>query len=335
VGRAADGRHGGGTPASKVRRRVSVGLPVYNGERFLPATLDSILKQDFDDFELIISDNGSTDATEALCRDYAASDPRIRYLRSPANRGAAHNYNTVAAAATGEYFTWAPHDDVYEPTYLSRCVDVLDTRPDVVVVQTRVKEIDDTGAVLFEWPAGFPGTEPRAATRVRRILQQPGQCLAVVGLIRRDILVRTGLIGPYSSSDIVLLAELAQYGRFYEVPEALYLHRDHDERSLRRYPRDRGRGEWFAPELRGKVLLPWMRLGWEFLRSTRRVPAPTGQRWLSRAQLVPWAWWWRGRLIREVPWAVREHWRRGSLAPVNRMLAGRGGRHDAPGGSDR
>ena len=100
------------------RPRVSIGLPVYNGENFLEFALDSILGQTFQDFELIISDNASTDATESICRRYAAKDSRIRYYRNPNNQGAAQNYNRVFALARGEYFKWAAHDDVCKPNYL-------------------------------------------------------------------------------------------------------------------------------------------------------------------------------------------------------------------------
>src|SRR5215471_14033382 len=100
--------------------RVSLGLPVYNGQRYLAGAIQAILDQTFSDFELIICDNASTDETESICRDLAARDPRVRYHRNPANIGAAPNFNKTFELSTGEYFKWLAHDDLHEPTYLQR-----------------------------------------------------------------------------------------------------------------------------------------------------------------------------------------------------------------------
>ena len=109
--------------------KVSIGLPVYNGEDFLAEALDSLLDQTYDDFELIISDNASTDSTADICTSYSAKDSRIRYLRSDVNLGAAVNYNLVFELATGEYFKWAAHDDICAPEFIGACVDILDRYP--------------------------------------------------------------------------------------------------------------------------------------------------------------------------------------------------------------
>lgn len=104
---------------------VSIGVPVRNGARFLEQALDSLLAQSYQEFELIISDNASTDQTEAICRAYAARDGRIRYYRSSKDLGLAHNYNYLFQLARGEYFKWAAADDLHEPDYVLRCLDVL------------------------------------------------------------------------------------------------------------------------------------------------------------------------------------------------------------------
>jgi len=126
--------------------RVSIGLPVYNGEDYLAEAVDSILAQTFEAFELILSDNASTDATEEICRGYETQDPRVRYFRSPTNRGAAWNYNnTVHMANSSEYFKWAAHDDTCAPEYLRKCVEVLDRDPEVVLCHTTTIDIDAQG----------------------------------------------------------------------------------------------------------------------------------------------------------------------------------------------
>src|SRR5215813_13707549 len=133
---------------SNCKPRVTIGLPVYNGERFLEQTLDSLLVQSYADFELIISDNASTDRTEEICRVYALKERRIRYSRNEANRGYAWNYNHLFALSTGEYFKWATADDVCQPNYLARCVDVLDSDPSIVLAFPKTRFIDETGELL-------------------------------------------------------------------------------------------------------------------------------------------------------------------------------------------
>ena len=124
---------------------VSIGLPVYNGAEYLTQTLDTLLKQSFRDFEIIISDNASTDATQEICTQYQELDPRIKYYRVDENKGAAWNFNRVFQLARGKYFKWAAHDDLILPTFLERCVEVLDNSPDVVLVFTKLDIIDAQG----------------------------------------------------------------------------------------------------------------------------------------------------------------------------------------------
>jgi glycosyltransferase involved in cell wall biosynthesis len=128
--------------------RVSIGLPVYNGERHLPAALDSLLAQTYRDFELIISDNALTDRTEEICRGYAARDSRIRYHRSPVNRGMIWNHDRVFHLARGEYFKWVGHDDLYDPDMLRHCVEALDRDPGAVLAMVGKVDIDAEGRVF-------------------------------------------------------------------------------------------------------------------------------------------------------------------------------------------
>src|SRR5512145_868606 len=119
------------------RPRVSIGLPVYQGARFIRNALESILAQTHEDFELIISDNASTDGTEAIVRAYAERDRRVKYHRNARNVGAAQNFNRVFSLASGEYFQWVAHDDVLAPACIARCVEVLDRERDVVLCYGR------------------------------------------------------------------------------------------------------------------------------------------------------------------------------------------------------
>ena len=125
--------------------RVSIGLPVYNGEEFLEEAIVSILSQTYQDFELIISDNASTDLTEKICQKYAAQDARIVYSRNVENVGIMNNHNLTFRRARGEYFRFAGYDDVWAPTLLERLVTELDKRPEVVVCYPAFVLIDGQG----------------------------------------------------------------------------------------------------------------------------------------------------------------------------------------------
>lgn len=104
---------------------VSIGMPVYNGERYIRQALDSLLAQDYANFELIISDNVSTDGTQGICLEYAARDERIRYYRNETNLGALRNFNRVFELSSGKYFMWAAHDDVWNPAYVQEVLALL------------------------------------------------------------------------------------------------------------------------------------------------------------------------------------------------------------------
>ena len=125
--------------------KVSIGLPVYNGQHYLRQAIESIVNQTYRNFEVIICDNASTDDTPAICAEYAAREPRIRYHRQPQNIGATANFNRTFELASGPYFKWAAHDDVLEPTYLEKCVAVLEQTPDAVLCQSLVKMVTDQG----------------------------------------------------------------------------------------------------------------------------------------------------------------------------------------------
>jgi glycosyltransferase involved in cell wall biosynthesis len=144
--------------------KVSIGLAVYNGELYIREALDSLIAQCFTDFELIISDNASTDRTEAICREYAARDSRIKYVRQPVNRGPGPNFEFVLDKAVGEYFMWAAHDDVYYPNHLQELVNVHDTS-DCFLVASRPEHLELKTGRRFDMlkiSEGIFGNSPRS-----------------------------------------------------------------------------------------------------------------------------------------------------------------------------
>ncbi len=227
---------------------VSIGLPVYNGEEFLSETLDSILAQTFKDFELIISDNASTDKTQAICQQYAAKDGRIRYYRNDENIGASPNYNRTFELSTGKYFKWVAHDDLHAPEYLERCVEILDRNPSIVLCHSKVRLINDKGKVLKEndklykkypcmkdYHAKIRKLNTDSLKPQERFLARvtAGISFEIFGLIRASTLrmIPKPLHGSYSRSDDILLARIALLGRFYEIPEFLFSSRQHLKQS--------------------------------------------------------------------------------------------------------
>jgi glycosyltransferase involved in cell wall biosynthesis len=280
--------------------RVSIGLPVYNGERYLRAAVDSLLGQTFSDFELIISDNASDDATGEIAREYARNDRRVRYFGSDKNRGAAWNFNRVFKLARGRYFKWAAHDDVCAPEFLERCIRVLDERPEIVLCAVKTSDIDESGRTLPSrtWQLRFDS--PRPHKRFHDLICRSHSVLAIFGLVRSEVLARTAMIGAYVGADRVLLAELSLHGPFHEVPECLLFRREHAGRSTRAHPREHSRAAWFDPLQNGRVTFPTWRLLREYAAAVRRSPLGRRGRFRCRLQLLPWLWKKKKRLRQDV-----------------------------------
>lgn len=277
---------------SNHRARVSIGMPVYNGVEYLAETLDSLLGQTWTDFELIISDNASTDGTEDICRAYAARDPRIRYLRNRENLGAAANFNRVFHLSSGEYFKWAAADDLCAPEFLERCVEVLDREASVVLCYPRAKAIDERGGVVRDYPSKPKAASVKPHERFHEFVCVPHPCVAVFGLIRASALRRTQLIGNFASADRPLLGELSLLGRFYEIPDFLFFYRNHPQQSWRAYPTRQAVQAWYDPARAMKLTLPHWRLLWEHLSSIGRAPLNRSERASCYLCMV---WWVRRR----------------------------------------
>lgn len=204
---------------------LSIGMPVYNGQKYLRAALDSLLGQTLRDFELIISDNCSMDQTPSICAEYAARDARIRYFRQRDNVGGPRNWNFVAEQASGRFFKWASSNDLYDPRFLDQCVEVLRETPDVVLCYTETILVDETGAAISAYEDPLDLADPRPLTRFKRCLLYSRLNNAQVGVIRMDALKRTRLEGIYPHGDIPLMAELSLHGRFIRLAPPLFFRR--------------------------------------------------------------------------------------------------------------
>jgi glycosyltransferase involved in cell wall biosynthesis len=268
-------------------------MPVYNGEPLLREAIDSLLAQTHEDFELIISDNASTDGTEAICRAYADADRRVRYYRAERNNGLCWNYNRAFELSRGEYFKWAAHDDVCAPEFVERCVEVLEKDPSVVLCYTRTVLIDENGEQLRD--CRDPGTlgSPKPHVRFRDLLRGLGMSNPLFGVIRASALRNTPLVASYVASDIPLLGHLALLGQFHEVPECLFLRRDHPRKSDRANPTLDRVAEVYDPNNRGKIhMLNW-RLFFAHLASIRQVRMGAREKlhcYLHMGRWLRWRW---------------------------------------------
>lgn len=291
---------------------VSIGLPVFNGENFLAEAVESLLCQTFDDVELIISDNASTDGTADICREFAERDPRVRYVRNPENLGASANYTRVFEESRGRYFKWSAHDDVYEPEFLERCVAVLEAEPDVVLCHSRTVIIRSDGTPKKEW--SFAGTfdSPLPHERFEAAMGLGKMCL-VWGVMRRDAVARTGLLGNFTGHDRPFISAMSTLGRFVEVPDPLFRLREHPERSIRAYPwrKPHEAIEWYDPNKKGRITFPAWRILREHTAGVLRAELPTGETARCLLQVARWGFRKRRTLGRDLRIAARWWWNGG------------------------
>jgi glycosyltransferase involved in cell wall biosynthesis len=232
--------------STRSKIKVSLGLPVYNGERFVRQAIQSVLDQTFTDFELIISDNASTDSTPDICEEFARKDSRVRYIRQEINIGAKANFNRVFEYSRGEYFKWVAADDVCGPRYLELTVAQLDADPTVMLAHTLSRTINGKGEIVTSaemdahviFDEGLPvrvrpedGPRHLDVTlphnRFREILIGTHWCFEIFALIRRQGMLMTYPKLDYYGSDKVMLAQLSLLGRFIEVQELQFFRRAH------------------------------------------------------------------------------------------------------------
>lgn len=274
--------------------RLSIGMPVYNGGHYVAEALEGLLAQSFGDFELIISDNASTDGTGEICQSFAARDPRVRYYRHPANVGPRRNFHRVFELANYEYFKWAHHDDRLAPDFLKRCVEALDRDPSVSVSYPRALVINEEGSIVSRRQYGLDTTLERPSERFAGILRIGIGSPPICGVMRTNMLKQTPLLSGNYASDQVLLAELGLRGRFHEVPEDLLLHRDHAKRSVFVAPSRHALAAWFDPTQAGRILFPVWGLLSEYISAVFRAPLIWTERFRCMVQLAKWTkYHWR------------------------------------------
>lgn len=269
--------------------RVSIGMPLFNAENYVDEAIESVLGQSFSDFELIISDNASSDETLDLCQSWAKKDSRVRVVESSENLGAAWNYNRTVEMATAGLFRWQAHDDRCDLDMLRRLVLCFEQDPEIVLAYTHTRLIDQQGDEIRVLHDHLAVDSPRVAKRYRNIICNLNDCNSVFGLIDINVLRSTSVIAPYTSSDRALLFELSLRGRFAEIPEPMFERRRHLGSSLRAAKTRTELEQWFDPRKSKGSLFPGLTL---FVRHLRNLlKAPIGRRDRIKCVMVLFVYW--------------------------------------------
>jgi glycosyltransferase involved in cell wall biosynthesis len=282
---------------------LTIGLPVYNGERFLAKALDSYLAQSFTDFQIILSDNASTDRTEKIGRDYAASDKRIRYLRNARNMGAGWNFLRVYQLANGKYYKQAAHDDFCEPEFLAECINALESDPAIVVAFTKTRVVDAEGSFLEDYECSLRTDSNDPVVRFADLTLINHRCFPIFGVHRFSALRRLPPMGSFPHADGVLLAQLGLLGRFYESDKRLFISTRHGGQSSwtlssrsqsRRFRLTTRVGrlpaqDWWDPSRSNAITLPEWNIFFQYLQSINRSSLDFSQKVRAIGVLIRWS----------------------------------------------
>lgn len=273
-----------------IHPKVSIGVPVFNGENYLAEMLDSLMSQTFDDFEVIISDNASTDSTLEVVRAAVADDSRFRVFSTDTNRGAGWNFNRVLELAEAPLFKWQAHDDLLAPTYLERCLDLFERSPHLGLVHTAVDMVGPDLALIEHYGIRLRWDDPDPVVRFEDMVLPWNLCFEIFGVIRRDLLATTDGMGSFSHGDGILLAHLALLAPFAFVDEPLFLSRQHERQSMQRFGLDyHAYATWFDPSHATHLQFPNWKMLSRFDTVIRRVEGlSVGQRLRCRWILARW-----------------------------------------------
>jgi glycosyltransferase involved in cell wall biosynthesis len=292
--------------------KVTIGMPVYNGANYLAESLSSLLSQTYRNFELIICDNASTDATLEIAKRHAQLDPRIKIYTSDTNYGAAWNYNRCVELASGEYFRWHAHDDKVDSDALALCVDALNNHPDAVLAYPETMIIDSHCQVVGPYNDQLLLSDDSACKRFSVVVDRLAECNAVFGLIRLNELNRTAQIASFTSSDCTLLAELALRGKFLVIHGSHFYRRDHRGSSMRAYATKEELELWFDTKRSNPVVMHYFRFAKAYAGAISRTPLCLGERLRCYRFWGRWVRWHREQIATELYNAT--------IASVNRRL---------------
>jgi glycosyltransferase involved in cell wall biosynthesis len=298
---------------------VSIGMPVYNGERYMRRALDSLLAQDHRNLELVISENGSADGTPAICREYAARDARVRVHTQPQHVSAIENFKTALELARGEYFMWAAHDDYWYPAFVRKAVDELERHPDAGVAMSAIDVVRENGELQAQYRfAGNNDVNNLSRYSTSKRIGESKLYYFIYGVFRTDLLREAMRVAPSVPLwDMIMMSQIALATRFRYVDSVLHTRLVHDAPQHVRHPDEPFTKQNAERWIDVKILLALARVLW----SSSVVPP---HRKLFAPALVS-RWGWRLSLARIQPVIKRqlspEMWQR--LAPLRRLVVPR------------
>lgn len=279
---------------------ITVGLPVYNSERYIRQSLDSLLMQTCRDFTLIISDNASTDSTQDICREYAARDSRIQYFRNEKNIGNPGNFNRVFRLTKSKYLKWATSDDFWAPQFLERALEKMENDPEIVLCYPQCFIVNAQGADPTPYDDVLHLVQQDPVDRFLNLIDNIRLAHQHLGLIRTSALARTHLLGAFVGSDVNLLAELALHGKFFELPERLFYRRFHQTSgSWKRGDKDH-EAKYYLAASRPRVGLVSWRRHLRFFGAVTTAPISISAKLRLYSSLARRMAWDRNRLAGEL-----------------------------------
>jgi glycosyltransferase involved in cell wall biosynthesis len=235
---------------------VSVGLPVFNSEATVGKAIESILSQTYHDFELIISDNASTDNTEAICMKYCALDSRIRFIRQEENIGAGNNFQLVFSQARGTYFMWAAADDTRTANFIEQTVFVLENNSNCVFSSTANCFEGQEKSVERHQNFELKGSLYSRLTRFFDICWNSHGCF--YSMIRKSALNEAHYIEEkYLAADWAVIVSLLVQGEFCRAKDGLQILGDKGSSMQSGYMRSMCKTpiEFIAPLIRFSIIV--------------------------------------------------------------------------------
>ncbi|MDY6938753.1 MAG: glycosyltransferase family A protein [Cyanobacteriota bacterium] len=278
--------------------QVSFGLPVWNAAKYLPRLFDSLLAQDFCDFEVVVSDNASDDRTPEICEEYIRLGLPLRYYRNSENIGQIPNFNRVLDLARGKYFRWIGSDDWLDASYTRKCVEQLDANPEIVGVTTYQDHVTDDGHRDYQEYNGERLDSPLPHVRFRRMVwfmtAHYGYIDPIYTMMRRDMLMATHKIQPVPRMDQVLSVEISLFGAFAHIPECLaHRRREYLSRSVT----SEELSQRYQPGTTKNLVDPMLGVAEEFGRVVWTAPISMREKLLCMGAVIQFAWTRTGRRI--------------------------------------
>jgi glycosyltransferase involved in cell wall biosynthesis len=291
--------------ATSTQPLVTIGMPVYNSERHLPQSIESLLAQTYRDFVLVISDNASTDSTAEICQRYVHQDPRVRYFRNAVNVGMTGNFNRVFELTHTKYLKWSTADDFWAPDMLADAVAVMEADPSVALCYPKTIIVDGEGREQGRYEDKLHLMQDDPAERFLAVVENIRLVNHHLGLLRTDAIRRTSLFGKHVSADIGFVAEMSLYGKLYEVKKFQFYRRFHTESSSwNRGDDDQEARRFHAANVRRIPFNTWL-YHFAFSAAVLRSPLGPGKKLKLLGRLGKIMYWDSSRLYddlrRDVP----------------------------------